>query len=113
MLKIGDHVYVSHAFYPLGRYDVNAPYAKDPTYGLVITYGLEKHAGGDNRERTGELNARRFDGNRWQGEPMLVSPPGTIHNWYPNVNRDATTVCASCTHVPLTKPVWANRWRSW
>lgn len=58
-------------------------------YELVITYGLEKHAGRDKRERTGELYARRFDGNRWQGEPMLVSQPGTIHNWYPNVNRDA------------------------
>lgn len=58
-------------------------------YGLVITYGLEKHAGRDERERIGELYARRFDGNRWQGEPMLVSQPGTIHNWYPNVNRDA------------------------
>jgi len=58
-------------------------------YGLVITYGLQKHTGRDKRERTGELYARRFDGNRWQGEPMLVSQPGTIHNWYPNVNRDA------------------------
>ena len=31
VLKIDDYVYISHAFYPLGRYDVNAPYAKDPT----------------------------------------------------------------------------------
>ena len=30
-------------------------------YGLVITYGLEKHGGRDKRERTGELYARRFD----------------------------------------------------
>ncbi|MCP4262559.1 MAG: hypothetical protein GY774_34415 [Planctomycetes bacterium] len=30
MLKIGDIVYISHAFYPLGRYDVTATYARDP-----------------------------------------------------------------------------------
>ena len=57
-------------------------------YGLVITYGLEKHRGKDKRVRTGELYARRFDGKAWQGEPVLVSQPGTIHNWYPNVNQD-------------------------
>lgn len=57
-------------------------------YGLVITYGLEKHVGKDKRQRTGELYARRFDGQEWRGEPMLVSQPGTIHNWYPNVNQD-------------------------
>jgi len=57
-------------------------------YGLVITYGLEKHVGKDKRQRTGELYARRFDGLEWRGEPILVSQPGTIHNWYPNVNQD-------------------------
>lgn len=56
---------------------------------LIITYGVEKHLGEDRRVRTGELYARRFDGNEWQGEPVLVSQPGTIYNWYPNVNRDA------------------------
>lgn len=58
-------------------------------YELVVTYGLQKHIGKDKRERTGELYARRLgaDG-RWVGEPVLVSRPGTIHNWYPNVNRD-------------------------
>jgi hypothetical protein len=30
VLKIGDTVYISHAIYPSGRYDVNAPYAKNP-----------------------------------------------------------------------------------
>lgn len=59
-------------------------------YDLVITYGVEKHCGRDKRERTGELYARRFDGREWQGEPVLVSQPGTIHNWYPNVNQDAS-----------------------
>ena len=59
-------------------------------YGLVITYGLEKHVGRDKRERTGELYARRFDGKEWQGEAILVSQPGTIHNWYPNVNQDVS-----------------------
>ena len=58
-------------------------------YGLVITYGLEKQVGRDTRERTGELYARRFDGAQWRGEPVLVSQPGTVHNWYPNVNQDA------------------------
>jgi hypothetical protein len=57
-------------------------------YDLMITYGLEKHLGRDKRRRTGELYARRFDGNRWQGEAVLMSRPGTIHNWYPNVNQD-------------------------
>ena len=57
-------------------------------YGLVITYGLEKRVGRDKRQRTGELFARRFDGNRWQGKAVLVSQPGTTYNWYPNVNRD-------------------------
>jgi hypothetical protein len=57
-------------------------------YGLVITYGLEKHVGRDKRERTGELVARRFDGEQWLGDAVLVSQPGTRFNWYPNVNRD-------------------------
>ena len=57
-------------------------------YGLVITYGVEKHLGNDRRVRTGELYARRFDGKEWQGESILVSQPGTIHNWYPSVNQD-------------------------
>jgi hypothetical protein len=30
VLKIGNTVYVSHALYPLGRYDVKAAYARDP-----------------------------------------------------------------------------------
>jgi hypothetical protein len=59
------------------------------SYGLVITYGVEKHVGGDKRERTGELYARRFDGKEWVGAAILVSQPGTIHNWYPNVSQDA------------------------
>jgi hypothetical protein len=57
-------------------------------YGLAVTYGIEKHLGRDKRQRTGELCARRFDGKNWQGEPLLVTQPGTIYNWYPNVNRD-------------------------
>jgi hypothetical protein len=58
------------------------------SYGLVVTYGLEKHAGKDKRERTGELYARRFDGQEWLGEKILMSQPGSIYNWYPNVNQD-------------------------
>ena len=57
-------------------------------YQLLITYGVQKHLGGDKRRRTGELRARRFDGQTWQGDSVLVSQPGTIHNWYPNVNQD-------------------------
>jgi hypothetical protein len=45
--------------------------------------------GQDERRRTGELYARRFDGKKWQSDPVLISQPGTIHNWYPNVNQDA------------------------
>ncbi len=59
-------------------------------YGLAITYGLAKHSGRDSRERTGELYARRFDAKLWLGEPVLVSQPGTIHNWYPSVNQDVS-----------------------
>jgi hypothetical protein len=56
--------------------------------GLVITYGLERYLGKDKRHRMGELYARSFDGERWQGQAVLVSQPGTIHNWYPSVNQD-------------------------
>ena len=57
-------------------------------YGLMVTYGLEKHVGADKRERMGALVARRFDGKEWQGKAVLITQPGTIHNWYPNVNQD-------------------------
>jgi hypothetical protein len=59
-------------------------------YELMITYGIQKHAGKDKRRRTGELYARRFDGAKWQADAVLMSQPGTIHNWYPNVNRDVS-----------------------
>ena len=59
-------------------------------YGLVITYGIEKYLGKDKRRRTGELYARRFDGRNWQSDPVLISQPQTIYNWYPNVNQDAS-----------------------
>jgi len=59
-------------------------------YELTISYGIEKHAGKDKRQRTGELYARPFDGTRWQADAVLMSQPGTIHNWYPNVNRDVS-----------------------
>ncbi len=59
-------------------------------YDLMITYGLEKHVGTDKRQRTGQLYARRFGDNRWQEEAVLMSRPGTINNWYPNVNQDIT-----------------------
>jgi len=57
-------------------------------YDLMITYGIQKHLGRDKRRRTGELFARRFDGQKWQGGAVLMSQPGTIYNWYPNVNQD-------------------------
>ena len=58
-------------------------------HGLVITYGLEKHVGKDKRQRTGELYVSRLDDQKWLGDPLLVSQPDTIYNWYPNVNQDA------------------------
>ena len=74
-------------------------------YGLVVTYGVERHVGGDKRERTGELYARRFDGRAWTGAPVAMSAPGTIHNWYPNVNRDVREgVC-----LMYSRSVDANR----
>ena len=57
-------------------------------YGLIITYGVAKYLGKDRRVYMGELYAQRFDGEEWQGEAILVSQPGTIHNWYPSVNQD-------------------------
>ncbi|KPK38836.1 MAG: hypothetical protein AMJ65_12315 [Phycisphaerae bacterium SG8_4] len=59
-------------------------------YELMITYGIEKHTGKDKRQRTGELYARRFDGTGWQADAILMSQPGTIYGWYPNVNRDVS-----------------------
>ncbi len=68
-------------------------------YDLVITYGKQKHLGQDQRRRTGELYARRFDGQAWQEDPVLISQPGTIHNWYPNVNQDAKDgLCVLFSH---------------
>lgn len=55
-----------------------------------MPYGLEKHSGKDKRERTGELYVRRFNGQEWRGEEILMSQPGAIHNWYPNVNQDCS-----------------------
>ena len=59
-------------------------------YDLMITYGIEKHLGKDKRVRTGLLYARRFNGRKWQNSAVLVSQPGTIYNWYPNVNQDVS-----------------------
>lgn len=79
-------------------------------YGLMITYGVEKHAGRDKRQRTGELFARRFDGKDWRGRAILMSQPGKIHNWYPNVNQDVSNgLCAmysrSVDKTTLGKPL--------
>ena len=63
--------------------------ASQAPHGLVITYGLEQYLGRDKRQRLGELYARRFGGEEWEGEAVLMSQPGTIHNWYPSVNQDA------------------------
>jgi len=60
------------------------------SHGLVLTYGLQRHAGRDRRERTGEIHVRRFDGLEDLGRPLQVSGPGTKLNWYPNVNGDAS-----------------------
>lgn len=63
--------------------------SSQPPPGLVETYGLEKRAGRDQRERTGEIHVQRFDGRDKLGAPLLVSQPRTELNWYPNVNSDA------------------------
>jgi hypothetical protein len=57
---------------------------------LIITYGIEKYVDSDPRFRTGELFTRRFDGTGWVDRELLISQPGTIFNWYPNVNLDAS-----------------------
>ena len=71
----------------MAKVELSVDTTKTP-YHLMITYGLERHVGKDKRERMGELYVRRFDRNEWQGKPVLISQPGTIHNWYPNVNQD-------------------------
>lgn len=45
-------IYASYAFYPLGRYDVNAPYAKDPA-----RRGEYTHEG---RIKMGRIEGRRI-----------------------------------------------------
>ena len=79
-------------------------------YGLMITYGHQKHVGRDKRERTGVLYARRFDGKQWKGTEILLSQPETIHNWYPSVNRDVSNgLCVmysrSMNRTRLGKPL--------
>jgi len=79
-------------------------------YDLMITYGQQKHVGRDKRERTGALYARRFDGKQWKGMPILLSQPGTIHNWYPSVNQDVSNgLCVmysrSANQTRLGKPL--------
>ena len=54
VLQVGNTVYLAHAFYPLGRYDVNAPYARDPA-----RRGEYKHEG---RIKKGRIEGRRI---RW------------------------------------------------
>lgn len=59
-------------------------------HAMVITYGRESYVGADQRQRMGELHARYFDGSEWMGDPVQISQPDTVHNWYPNVNQDAS-----------------------
>ena len=54
VLQVNDMVYVSYAHYPLGRYDVNAPYAKDPARRTEY-----RHEG---RVRSGKIEGRHI---RW------------------------------------------------
>jgi hypothetical protein len=82
----------------------------EPSGSLIVTYGLERYVDEDRRVRTGELYARRLQNGRWASDPVLVSQPGTIHNWYPNVNQDASAgLCVlysrSVNPVELGKPL--------
>lgn len=79
-------------------------------YGLMITYGRQKHVGRDKRERTGALYARRFDRKQWKGTAILLSQPETIYNWYPSVNQDVSNgLCVmysrSVNRTHLGKPL--------
>jgi hypothetical protein len=79
-------------------------------YDLMIAYGLEKHTGQDKRERTGELFIRRFAKNQWNGDALLMSQPGSIYNWYPNVNQDISKgICMiysrSVNEFSISKPL--------
>ena len=46
-------------------------------HGLVITYGKQKCLGKDTRRRTGEIYARRFDGQKWRSDPLNAELRGT------------------------------------
>jgi hypothetical protein len=75
-------------------------------YGLKVLYGKLRYVGEDPRVRTGELYIRDFNGDCWTGRPVLVSESRTVHNWYPNVNRDVSEgVCVLYTKglkIPLS-----------
>ena len=72
VLKVGQAVYVSHAHFPLGRYDVNAPYARDPA-----RRGEYRHEG---RIRKGRIEGRTI---RW----LLNVKPGFTPD-YANMVQD-------------------------
>jgi hypothetical protein len=43
----------------------------------------------DPRWQSGALFLMKFDGKSWS-DPVIVSEPGTKHNWYPNMNEDTS-----------------------
>jgi len=72
VLTVGDAVYISHALFPQGRYDVNAPYAKDPK-----RRGEYRHEG---RVKKGRIEGRAI---RWLPDVTLGFSPD-----YCNLVRD-------------------------
>ena len=56
---------------------------------VYLLYGKTEFEHPDRRWQSGSLFLSKFDGKSWS-DPVIVSEPGTKHNWYPNMNEDAS-----------------------
>lgn len=56
---------------------------------VYLLYGKTESDHSDPRWQSGSLFLTKFDGKSWSA-PVIVSEPGTKHNWYPNMNEDAS-----------------------
>ncbi len=64
---------------------------KNPAH-LWMVYGKIKfQSKKDARGVTGDLLLRKYNGLKWEDEKILISEPGTIYNWYPNINEDVSS----------------------
>ena len=56
---------------------------------VYLVYGKTEFEHSDPRWQSGSLFLMKFDGKSWS-HPVIVSAPGSKHNWYPNMNADAS-----------------------